>query len=573
MARPLRGPQKQAEFWQKKGQNLAAQGDYQRAKHFYQQILTLYPQHAVTWYNLGEIDFLQGDMAAAQEKLSHACNYDPGFTIAWDRLGQAYAKLLQFEKALEIFLHVRSLDPQHPSIDVLIAYAHDMLGHSDEAQKNWQKAYEVSPTPDRYLGGHCTMPAVLQSVEHEKNLESTVLKACQDVMQQAPQSGYPDYMANGAFYIAYHQGNIRPIQEAITAAYAHAYPDMCYEAPHVASWKPGEKIKLGVASSMLKDHRHSMYRTFKRTIDGLNQDPIEVVIFDSLPMDYQQARQIIAEAECDILFYPDILMDQLLYFLSYARLAPIQCISTGHPVTTGLKSIDYYLSVDTLELPEAQEHYTEKLVNLTGVASCYEPLDPPATRKSPSDLGLPEGKNIYACPVHLFKIHPVMDQAFEQILAKDPDGIIVVVNTNSKQKQLLQQRWQDKDFERIIWLEMLPFDDFMQLIMMSSVVLDTFPFGGGNTIYMSLSLGTPVITKPEPYMRGRAASHLYSIMGIKDCITKDIDDYVTKAVTLANDPTYLSKVCEAIAKTKGKIFLNDDIINSYREFFRKIVQQ
>ncbi len=38
----------------------------------------------------------------------------------------------------------------------------------------------------------------------------------------------------------------------------------------------------------------------------------------------------------DILFYPDLGMTPLTYFLAFARLAPVQCVSWGHPVTTGI---------------------------------------------------------------------------------------------------------------------------------------------------------------------------------------------------------------------------------------------
>ena len=56
-------------------------------------------------------------------------------------------------------------------------------------------------------------------------------------------------------------------------------------------------------------------------------------------------------------------------------LAPIQCASWGHPDTTGLPTIDYFLSGELMEPPDADEHYTERLVRLPNLAIYYEPLE------------------------------------------------------------------------------------------------------------------------------------------------------------------------------------------------------
>jgi predicted O-linked N-acetylglucosamine transferase (SPINDLY family) len=56
------------------------------------------------------------------------------------------------------------------------------------------------------------------------------------------------------------------------------------------------------------------------------------------------AQRIIAREEMDLLFYTDIGMDPETYFLSFARLAPVQCVTWGHPDTTGVPNVDYFLS-------------------------------------------------------------------------------------------------------------------------------------------------------------------------------------------------------------------------------------
>ena len=78
---------------------------------------------------------------------------------------------------------------------------------------------------------------------------------------------------------------------------------------------------------------------------------------------YQFIEQV-AATELDVLFYADIGMDPTTYFLAFSRLAPVQCVTWGHPVTTGIPNIDDYLSSDVFEAPGAEAHYTERLIRL-----------------------------------------------------------------------------------------------------------------------------------------------------------------------------------------------------------------
>ena len=49
----------------------------------------------------------------------------------------------------------------------------------------------------------------------------------------------------------------------------------------------------------------------------------------SLTKNIEEARRQIAEAELDILYFTDIGMEPLTYFLGFSRLAPIQCVTWG----------------------------------------------------------------------------------------------------------------------------------------------------------------------------------------------------------------------------------------------------
>jgi hypothetical protein len=70
-----------------------------------------------------------------------------------------------------------------------------------------------------------------------------------------------------------------------------------------------------------------------------------------LSLHWLGTRAAVASAHLDILIFADSLSEPLSYFLQMGRLAPIQCLFWGNPVTSGKASVDYFISADRMELP------------------------------------------------------------------------------------------------------------------------------------------------------------------------------------------------------------------------------
>ena len=85
-------------------------------------------------------------------------------------------------------------------------------------------------------------------------------------------------------------------------------------------------------------------------------------------------REILNDAP-HVLIYPGLLMDKISLQLAAQRLAPVQCNSWGHPDTSGMHTLDYYLSSDLMEPDDAIEHYTERLIRLPNLSIYYEPIE------------------------------------------------------------------------------------------------------------------------------------------------------------------------------------------------------
>jgi predicted O-linked N-acetylglucosamine transferase (SPINDLY family) len=303
--------------------------------------------------------------------------------------------------------------------------------------------------------------------------------------------------------------------------------------------------------------------SFSQGLDAL----AETVI--TLPAGLKIQQHAVAAEKLDVLFYPDVGMAPSAYFLSYARLAPVQAVSWGHPDTTGLDTMDYFVSAASIEPENAEEHYTETLIRLNRMPCFYEPLSTPTQMPARAALGLPEIGTLYGCPQSLFKFHPDFDTVLAAIAEGDPAGHIVLLEgTQPAWTNLLKARWA-KAFpvliDRVQFLPRMPPERFMTLMAHIDVLLDPIHFGSGNTLYEAMVYGTPVVTWPGQFMRGRIVAGAYRQIGITDApIALCLEDYAPLALALGRDPERRRALRHASLEAAGRELFGD--MRALREF-------
>ena len=91
---------------------------------------------------------------------------------------------------------------------------------------------------------------------------------------------------------------------------------------------------------------------------------------------------------------------------------------------------------------------------------------------------------------------------------------------------------------------------FMDLLASVDVILDPTHFSGGITTFEALSVGTPVVTLPSDFMRGRVSLGLYTKMGVTDCVASDELEYVAHSVRLVNDRRWNTEMRQKILEAK-----------------------
>jgi predicted O-linked N-acetylglucosamine transferase (SPINDLY family) len=297
----------------------------------------------------------------------------------------------------------------------------------------------------------------------------------------------------------------------------------------------------------LGHHRDAMADEFRSAADHLvgPAGPLDVI------------RRQVAELKLDVLVFADVGMNTTTYTLAMSRLAPVQCVTWGHPITTGNASMDYFISSQWLETPEADVHYTERLVRLANLGTYYyrPRLVGERTRES---FGLDPNRHVYLCPQTLFKMHPEFDAILAGILRRDSAGELVLIEGRQPQwTRMLRQRFErtmGDVVSRIRFLPPLPNADFLRLNAAADVLLDTIHFGGGNTSYEGLALGIPIVTMPGAYLRSRITLALYRKMGVMDCVVDSPQKYIDLAVRLGTEPEYRASVSQKIQDASGVLF-------------------
>ncbi|HEY9839130.1 MAG TPA: hypothetical protein V6D23_01645, partial [Candidatus Obscuribacterales bacterium] len=127
----------------------------------------------------------------------------------------------------------------------------------------------------------------------------------------------------------------------------------------------------------------------------------------------------------DLLLYMDVgPRSPELYQLACLRLAPVQATFGVYPVTSGLESLDYFLSFDWLEPATAQADYSECLHLLQGMPAQSSGL--PDCYIEREQFNLQPDRHSYICPLTCLSIHREFMSQLAEILKRDPQGQILI---------------------------------------------------------------------------------------------------------------------------------------------------
>ena len=137
--------------------------------------------------------------------------------------------------------------------------------------------------------------------------------------------------------------------------------------------------------------------------------------------DASLSREAIRNLNLDVLLYTDLGMEGFTWSLAFSRLVRVQAAMWGHPITSGLETIDYFISSDLAEAEGAEANYTEKLDPPEESAALLFP-SAARYRARARSFQLPADAHVYGCLQATFKLHPEFDVVLAEILKRDEKG-------------------------------------------------------------------------------------------------------------------------------------------------------
>ena len=395
------------------------------------------------------------------------------------------------------------------------------------------------------------------------------------------------------FDLSYNQYDNLEINKKCINFYRKIYPQL--NKTYSLKKASNSKINIGFVSEYLTDH--TIGKLFKGIILNLDKNKFDIKIFHTtktkkgkiyqelidsekigqiknytLPVKFDDKKKVISNENLDILFYPEIGLSLELYYLSFIKLASYQITSWGHPETTGNKTISYFLTSKLIEGYGSEKNFSENLLYADYLPMYYYTPNVNNILKK-EELSK---NNIYSCPQTLFKIHPDFDLILGKILEEDKKAKLYFIKDLNKTyyKKLLTRFKKNKkiDLNRIEFIEGLSWENYINHCGQASVLLDPLYFGAGNSFYESMFYGTPTVTRPTKYTKSRLVLGAYNQMEIDEApIVESINDYVKRAVEIANDKNLYDLKNNYIEKAKNKLYENKKIIPNLEEIFTKIV--
>jgi predicted O-linked N-acetylglucosamine transferase (SPINDLY family) len=273
-------------------------------------------------------------------------------------------------------------------------------------------------------------------------------------------------------------------------------------------------------------------------------------------------------------------MDPMTVRLASLRLAPVQVATWGHPETTGLPTIDYYLSAEELEPPNAHEHYTEKLITLPKLGCFYPPWGGESIGPDLGGLGIDPESPLILCPGMPFKYAPRYDWIFAEVARRlgRCRFIFFIPELRSlaeKLRQRLEVVFAEHGLNIGEFAAFIPWQNgpaFNGLLKRADVFLDTIGFSGFNTAMQAVECGLPIVAREGRFLRGRLASGILKRMGLFELVAGSEEEYIALAVRLIEDGEYREHIRRRIEAERHVLLEDMAPIRALENFLAKVAK-
>lgn len=565
------------------------------------------PRSFEVHFLLGTVQLQLENPAEALIALQQACILNPKSAEAQFLLATAQMQTKRYAGARTALHEVLRLAPGHAAAqEMLVDLALTTWELGDDALARESLVTRLGASQDAHLrvARDLMIPQIMGTRDEVLESRERFARNLDALLESPPSLTLPSVLIGTSnFYLAYHGLGDKSLLEKYSQFCLRACPSLEFTADHCHSnrRKPGRK-RVGFFSKYIM--KHSVSLCFSKIVEAMSAtNEFDVYLISQFPFDDQSVsqaypnfqgtkvqlppsglsrwRETIASLELDILVYLDVGMDVDGYFLALARLAHVQCVMGGHPDTTGIRNMDYFISSELAEVEEADAHYSEKLLRLP-ISTFYfrRPQLPQSAfghKKGRAEFGLPPTGRLYLCPSVQQKLHPDFDDAIARILELDPQGHVVLFRDpqytawTGRTERRLDRTIPAELRQRVLMIPWVHSPvDFANVNALADVILDPFHFGLGSTGMTTYTVAVPTITKPSGFLRGRTGLFFSRLLDLPECITGSTEEFAQRAVAVASNRDLREELGRRILRNNSVLYDNPQPIRDMVEALQRI---
>jgi len=570
-----------------------------------ERAVALRPDYLDALLQLGVAAFKLGELGKAAAAFRSVLERQPEHGVALTNLAAA---LLQLDSEAAIPVARRAAAAAGPGEKsrplVTLAKALALNGREGEAVDVYDGLLQNDPADVRAQYGRAfTLPQVYRSAEEIETWRARYRRSLEDLRDSlrldAPEriEAVADALFTVQNFALAQQGRDDRAEQAIYGELLHRvaaarFPDHARPlAPRPRAGRP----RIGFATAYFR--HHSMAKTHGAWATRLDPDRFEVVAvhtgsekdavsgevartcehFIHQPAGGVAVLDCLRDLDLDVLVYPDLGMEPSMLLPAALRLAPVQCQGLGHPITSGLPTMDWALTSALMEPENGDAHYTERLERLPNLSFCYD-RERILGQRGVADLRhLRRRRVVYLCTQNLGKLLPQHDRLFARILQAVPDSELwflarPAVAITERFRARLQAACGERgvDAERVVVHERVGQEAFLALNAAADVYLDGIGWSGCNTTFEAIAMGLPVVTLPGDLMRQRHSFAMLTMMDCTETVAASEDDYVEIAVRLGREPDWRERVRARMRERCDRIYDDETPIRALESFFLRV---
>jgi predicted O-linked N-acetylglucosamine transferase (SPINDLY family) len=586
-------------------------GQLEEAEASYRREIELTPQHYGPYHQLGVVLMKTARNAQAVEQFKLATSLNPASAASYVCLGNAYMEAddpsgKSLELAQASFEKAIVLEPKVSDFHCSMGFCYWMSAQLDRAVASFEKAIELNAgnVKARWARVMLWAPAFAAKGSEDPRGRAgfaNELAKFQDWWSKSDAGGDLFVGELQPFFLAYQEESNLALLKQYGQVCAMAMQRFLEREPAPPLLRPTEKrIRLGIVSADIR--MHSVWLALiKGWLKSFDRTQFEIVIFSLAaeedpettwarsksdlffdgPKSVSQWVAEIRGQNCEILLYPAVGLDPLTLKLASLRLAPVQLNTWGHPDTSGLPTLDYYLSADCFEPADAQDQYSEQLVLLPHLGNRMDALSVPNVEPVLASMHLDPARPILVCPGTPYKYQPVNDHVFADIARAVPSAQLVFFRGASAALADLLQTRITKEFQaagldakdHVRFIRWLSFSEFHSLLRRADVLLDTIGFSGYNTAVQAMECGLPLVTREGRFLRGRLASGVLRRIGLPELIAQTKAEYVSLVARLVSDRGYRTHIRQEIEQRRPVLFDDQSAMGPFQDFLRSIARR